>query len=125
MVAGAHDFNTWNQLFTTFARDYVWQPSAWDLKVSAAASVRCVAGKALVYVSTSNADANASVDLSVRRVRIEVVHWDRDGQVRRAVLHHPARDRSGGHRHGDATAVIQGDPVSTQVTAAYGAASCN
>ncbi len=28
VVAGAHDFNTWNQLFTTFARDYVWQRGA-------------------------------------------------------------------------------------------------
>ncbi len=26
VVAGAHDFNTWNQLFTTFARDYLWHP---------------------------------------------------------------------------------------------------
>jgi hypothetical protein len=28
VVAGAHDFNTWNQLFTMFARDYLWQPRA-------------------------------------------------------------------------------------------------
>ena len=28
VVAGAHDFNTWNQLFTTFARDYLWQRGA-------------------------------------------------------------------------------------------------
>lgn len=28
VVAGAHDFNTWDQLFTTFARDYLWQPRA-------------------------------------------------------------------------------------------------
>ncbi len=28
VVAGAHDFNAWNQLFTTFARDYLWQPRA-------------------------------------------------------------------------------------------------
>lgn len=28
VVAGAHDFNAWNQLFTIFARDYVWQPEA-------------------------------------------------------------------------------------------------
>jgi hypothetical protein len=27
VVAGAHDFNTWNQLFTMFARDYLWQPA--------------------------------------------------------------------------------------------------
>ncbi|GAA1671753.1 alpha/beta hydrolase [Microbacterium lacus] len=27
-VAGAHDFNAWNQLFTVFARDYVWQQDA-------------------------------------------------------------------------------------------------
>ncbi|HET6302641.1 alpha/beta hydrolase [Microbacterium sp.] len=26
VVAGAHDFNAWNQLFTIFARDYLWQP---------------------------------------------------------------------------------------------------
>ena len=26
VVAGAHDFNSWNQLFTTFARDYLWHP---------------------------------------------------------------------------------------------------
>jgi hypothetical protein len=28
VVSGAHDFNTWNQLFTIFARDYLWQPEA-------------------------------------------------------------------------------------------------
>ncbi|WJL96547.1 alpha/beta hydrolase-fold protein [Microbacterium sp. ET2] len=28
VVAGAHDFNAWNQLFTIFARDYVWQPES-------------------------------------------------------------------------------------------------
>jgi len=28
VVAGAHDFNAWNQLFTIFARDYLWQPEA-------------------------------------------------------------------------------------------------
>ena len=28
VVAGAHDFNAWNQLFTLFARDYLWQPEA-------------------------------------------------------------------------------------------------
>ena len=28
VVAGAHDFNAWNQLFTTFARDYLWKPEA-------------------------------------------------------------------------------------------------
>jgi hypothetical protein len=26
VVAGAHDFNTWNQMFTIFARDYLWKP---------------------------------------------------------------------------------------------------
>lgn len=28
VVAGAHDFNTWNQMFAIFARDYVWHPEA-------------------------------------------------------------------------------------------------
>ncbi|WP_205710939.1 alpha/beta hydrolase-fold protein [Isoptericola sp. BMS4] len=28
VVAGAHDFNAWNQLFTVFARDYLWKPQA-------------------------------------------------------------------------------------------------
>lgn len=28
VVAGAHDFNAWNQLFSTFARDYLWHPEA-------------------------------------------------------------------------------------------------
>ena len=28
VVAGAHDFNAWNQLFTVFARDYLWHPEA-------------------------------------------------------------------------------------------------
>lgn len=28
VVSGAHDFNAWNQLFTIFARDYVWNPQA-------------------------------------------------------------------------------------------------
>jgi S-formylglutathione hydrolase FrmB len=27
VVAGAHDFNAWNQLFTMFARDYLWKPA--------------------------------------------------------------------------------------------------
>ena len=27
VVAGAHDFNAWNQLFTMFVRDYLWQPA--------------------------------------------------------------------------------------------------
>lgn len=26
VVAGAHDFNSWNQLFTMWVRDYLWQP---------------------------------------------------------------------------------------------------
>ncbi|MCR2820049.1 alpha/beta hydrolase-fold protein [Lederbergia panacisoli] len=26
VVAGGHDFNTWNQLFTMYARDYLWKP---------------------------------------------------------------------------------------------------
>jgi hypothetical protein len=28
VVAGAHDFNAWNQMFTTWARDYLWHPEA-------------------------------------------------------------------------------------------------
>ena len=28
VVAGAHDFNAWCQLFTMYARDYLWQPDA-------------------------------------------------------------------------------------------------
>ncbi|HEX5858799.1 MAG TPA: alpha/beta hydrolase-fold protein, partial [Microbacterium sp.] len=28
VVAGAHDFNAWNQLFTIWARDYLWHPDA-------------------------------------------------------------------------------------------------
>lgn len=28
VVSGAHDFNAWNQLFTIFARDYLWKPQA-------------------------------------------------------------------------------------------------
>jgi len=28
VVAGAHDFNTWNQMFSIFARDYLWHPEA-------------------------------------------------------------------------------------------------
>ncbi|WP_194396666.1 alpha/beta hydrolase [Microbacterium atlanticum] len=28
VVAGAHDFNAWNQLFSIFARDYLWHPEA-------------------------------------------------------------------------------------------------
>jgi len=28
LLAGGHDFNTWPQLFATFARDYVWQRGA-------------------------------------------------------------------------------------------------
>jgi hypothetical protein len=27
VVAGAHDFNAWNQLFAMFARDYLWKPA--------------------------------------------------------------------------------------------------
>jgi hypothetical protein len=28
VVSGAHDFNAWNQLFTLWARDYLWKPYA-------------------------------------------------------------------------------------------------
>lgn len=28
VVAGAHDFNTWDQMFTIWARDYLWHPEA-------------------------------------------------------------------------------------------------
>ena len=28
VISGAHDFNAWCQLFTIFARDYLWQPGA-------------------------------------------------------------------------------------------------
>lgn len=28
VVAGAHDFNTWNQMFSIWARDYLWHPEA-------------------------------------------------------------------------------------------------
>ncbi|MDG0812802.1 cohesin domain-containing protein [Cohnella rhizosphaerae] len=28
VVAGGHDFNTWNQMFAIYARDYLWKPSA-------------------------------------------------------------------------------------------------
>lgn len=28
VVSGAHDFNAWNQLFTIWARDYLWKPEA-------------------------------------------------------------------------------------------------
>jgi hypothetical protein len=28
VVPGAHDFNTWDEMFTTFARDYLWHPEA-------------------------------------------------------------------------------------------------
>ena len=31
VVAGAHDFNAWNQLFTVWARDYLWHPEAFIL----------------------------------------------------------------------------------------------
>ncbi len=32
--AGAHDFNTWNQLFTEFVRDFVWNPAAFKALAS-------------------------------------------------------------------------------------------
>ncbi|MDC7286745.1 alpha/beta hydrolase-fold protein [Blautia schinkii] len=31
-VAGGHDFNTWNQLFATYAKDYLWNPDAFAAK---------------------------------------------------------------------------------------------
>jgi hypothetical protein len=31
VVSGAHDFNAWNQLFTIWARDYLWHPEAFIL----------------------------------------------------------------------------------------------
>ena len=43
-VAGAHDFNAWNQLFSIWARDYLWHPEAFiadeigDLKANVAAT---------------------------------------------------------------------------------------
>ena len=33
-VAGAHDFNTWSQLFTIYARDFLWKPDALKNRVS-------------------------------------------------------------------------------------------
>ena len=34
MVAGAHDFNTWCQLCTTYIRDYLWKPTAFNSPLS-------------------------------------------------------------------------------------------
>ena len=125
VVSGAHDFNAWNQLFTTFARDYIWQPDAWDLKVSATASVRCVAGKGLVSVSVANGDVRA-VDLSVAS---SYATKSFTGIAAGKSATHSFTTRQASVPQGtvtvDATAVIHGEPVSTQVTAAYPATSCN
>lgn len=42
-VAGAHDFNTWCQLFTIFARDYLWKPEAFKDDVAPVAGPKLVA----------------------------------------------------------------------------------
>ena len=125
VVAGAHDFNTWNQLFTTFARDYVWQPDAWDLKVSATAAVRCVAGKGLVTVNVANADV-ATVDLALTST-YGAKSFTGIATGKNALHSFTTRLASvpAGSVTIDATSVVNGEPVATTVTAAYTAASCN
>ncbi len=125
VVSGAHDFNTWNQLFTTFARDYLWQPDAWDLKVSATASVRCVAGKGLVTVKVANADVNATVDLGVTST-FGAKSFTGIATGKSATHSFTTRLPSvpGGSVTVNASSVVHGEPVSTQVTASYAAASC-
>jgi len=39
VVAGGHDFNTWCQLFTIFARDYLWKPEKFRNMAEAAVSL--------------------------------------------------------------------------------------
>ncbi len=125
VVAGAHDFNAWNQLFTTFARDYLWQPDAWDLKVSATASVRCVGGKGQVTVNLANADVS-TVDLAVSST-YGAKSFTGIATGKKALHSFTTRLVSvpAGSVTVVATSVVHGEPVSTQVTASYAATTCN
>ena len=96
------------------------------MSVSATASVRCVAGKAMVYVSVTNSDKNATVDLAVSssygsKSFTGIVSGKSATQsftTRLAAV-------GAGSVTVDASAVVNGDAVSSQVTAAYPAVSCN
>lgn len=95
------------------------------LQVSATASVRCVAGKALVYVSVSNADT-ATADLAVSSTYGAKSFT---GVVTGKGVIHSFTTRAGTVPAGTvsvvATATIGGEPVTTTVTAGYPATTCN
>lgn len=60
-VPGAHDGMTAAQLFTIFAKNYLWQDS---LEVTASVSHRCIAGKVFLTVTAPNANDGA-VDVEI------------------------------------------------------------
>jgi hypothetical protein len=65
VVAGAHDFNTWNQLFTIFVRDYVWKPTAFNQApvFGAGGETQSVAeGQALTFTVPAATDVDAPRD---------------------------------------------------------------
>jgi hypothetical protein len=71
VVAGGHDFNTWCQLFTIFARDYLWKPEAF----------RCIFGIQETAVTTSVGTApvlpdKVTVDWNDKTTSLEDVVWN-------------------------------------------------
>ncbi|WNB87271.1 hypothetical protein [Cellulomonas sp. ATA003] len=94
VVAGAHDFNAWNQLFTIFARDYLWKPEAF--LVNEIDGLRD--GIASTSLSKGNRKAlTVKVDQALETARAGPDEHDR----RRAEgLRHPGR-RDGAHRQAD------------------------
>lgn len=71
VVAGGHDFNTWCQLFTIFARDYLWKPEAF----------RCIWSIQDTAVTTTVGAAPAlpgqvTVNWNDQTTSLENVVWD-------------------------------------------------
>ena len=65
VVAGAHDFNAWNQLFTIFVRDYLWKPAAFNQApvFGAGGETQSVTeGQALTFTVPAATDVDAPRD---------------------------------------------------------------
>jgi hypothetical protein len=95
------------------------------LQTSAVASVRCVAGKGQVYVTVTNADA-ATVDLTVSSTYgSKSFTGIATGKTATQSFTTRLAAVPAGAVTVNATAVVNGAPVSTQGTASYPATSCN
>ena len=95
------------------------------LQTSAVASVRCTAGKGQVYVTVTNADA-ATVDLAISTAYgSKSFTGIAPGKTATQSFTTRLAAVPSGTVTVNATAVVNGAPVSTQVTTAYPATSCN